>query len=201
MVNSSAERNKQPILEIVQKYFRNDYPGNVLEISSGTGQHITHIAPHYPNLTFQPSEYDRLMIPQIKLYKDDCEIKNIKDPLVIDVRKPSDTWGLDVDNYDYMININMIHISPYECTEGLFSNAGVLLKKGGLLITYGPYAENNVLVPESNVNFNRFLKQQNPEWGVRDIVDLKREAAKYNIELMHKHDMPANNKCLIWKKN
>lgn len=201
IVNSSAERNKEPILGIVQKYFDKTKTGNVLEIASGTGQHVTHIAPHFPNLTFQPSEHDKNMIPQIKLYINDCQTKNIKKPLVIDITKPIDTWGLDVYNYDYIININMIHISPYSCTENLFMKAGKLLNDDGLLITYGPYAENNVLVPESNINFNDFLKRQNPEWGVRDIVDLKQEAAKHNIKLIDKHDMPANNKCLIWKKN
>lgn len=199
MVNSSAERNKQPILEVVKKYLKNT-SGNVLEIASGTGQHTTYIAPNYPNLTFQPSEYDRHMLSQIQLYINDCPTKNVKQPIHIDITKPIENWGLDIKNYDYIININMIHISPYICAQSLFRHAGVLLNKDGLLITYGPYAINGVLTPKSNVDFDRFLRQQNPEWGVRDISDLEKEAQKSGIKLEIIHDMPANNKCIIWKK-
>jgi hypothetical protein len=66
-----------------------------------------------------------------------------------------------------------MHISPWSCTLGLFSTATKLLKPGtGLLITYGPYAVNGVLTPEGNVNFDKWLKGTDPEWGVRDIRDL-----------------------------
>lgn len=175
-------------------------PGDVLEISSGTGQHVTYFAPHFPYLKFQPSENDRNMLEEIKLYIEDCPSKNIKQPLHIDITTDIDTWGLDTKEYNYIININMIHISPYACTKGLFRSAGQLLVKNGLLITYGPYAVNGNLTPQSNVNFDKFLRQQNPEWGVRDVGDLEKEAEKNGLRLIDTNDMPANNKTLIWQK-
>lgn len=94
----------------------------------------------------------------------------------------------------------MMHISPFKCSEGLFENAGAILQKNGLLITYGPYAENGQLTPESNISFDNGLRRSNPLWGVRDIVDLKKLAEAANLQLIEVHEMPANNKILIWKK-
>lgn len=200
LVNPSAERNKNPILDILKNYLSTEKPEFLLEISSGTGQHTAYFAPNFPNLTFQPSEYDKTMLPHIQTYIDSCATKNIQSPLHIDIRTPIESWGLDIKQFDYMLNINMIHISPFPCTEGLFRSAGVLLKPGGLLITYGPFANNGILEPESNVRFDKMLRSQNSEWGVRDIVLLKELAEVNGLELCQKHDMPANNKCLIWKK-
>jgi hypothetical protein len=94
----------------------------------------------------------------------------------------------------------MIHISPFNCTEGLFKNASKLLKPQGLLFTYGPYSENYVLTPESNFSFDRSLKAQNPEWGIRDINDLKTLAEENSIELLKINNLPSNNKLIVWRK-
>lgn len=139
--------------------------------------------------------------------------------MLIDVRQNFSEWGRSpytggpflfgnmflnfselAKSFDFILNINMVHISEFACTEGLFANAGKLLKPKGKLFTYGPYAENGVLVPESNVNFDMGLRAQNPAWGVRDIVDLEKVAQKNGIKLIEKYDMPANNKCLVWQK-
>uniref|UniRef100_A0A182MK56 Peptidase S1 domain-containing protein n=1 Tax=Anopheles culicifacies TaxID=139723 RepID=A0A182MK56_9DIPT len=123
-------------------------------------------------------------------------------------RPPCSEWQNDANvnlsgcasQFDYMLNINMIHISPIACAKGLFYNASELLKPGGLLITYGPYAVDGVLTPDSNVQFNTSLQQRNPEWGIRDTSDLCKMALQKGITLVEMIDMPANNKCLIWRK-
>lgn len=140
------------------------------------------------------------MIPVIKAYIKKSPMNNINEPLNIDVTTPNEKWGLKTRIFDYMLNINMIHISRFACTENLFKNAGILLKPSGVLFTYGPYARNGVLEPESNVNFDKMLKRQNAEWGVRDIEVLKGLAEKNGLKLNDVHDMPSNNKCLIWEK-
>jgi SAM-dependent methyltransferase len=207
--NPAGERNKQPVLEVLQKYI-DDVPSNLLEISSGPGLHSSFFAGFFPNLTIQPSEFDTAMFQSIKAYRDSSNVTNVLDPIFIDISQNLQQWDAkyqsknlrDCQNsFEFMLNMNMIHISPFSCTEGLFANAAKLLKPGGLLFTYGPYAVDGVLEPESNVSFDQSLRSRNLSWGIRDIADLKKLAAANSIELLAIHNLPSNNKCLVWKKN
>lgn len=94
----------------------------------------------------------------------------------------------------------MIHITPWVCSVGLFSAAGQLLKPSGKMFTYGPYAHDNHLAPQSNVNFNTELKRRHADWGIRDITDLKVLANIYGLRLDRIINMPSNNKFLTWLK-
>lgn len=199
IVYESSESNKIPILEVLQKYFDKYLDGQVLEIASGTGQHISYFAAHFPRLTFQPSENDTSLFDSIKAYAEETPTKNVKDPIRINITDDWATWNVPND-FDYVININMIHVTPFSCTLALFKNVCGVLKIKGLLITYGPYANNGVLEPKSNKDFDRSIRARDPECGVRDIQDLVRVAEPHGMKIVKIHDMPANNKCLVWKK-
>lgn len=174
--------------------------GKVLEIASGTGQHICYFAEHFPNLSFQPSECDETLLPSIRAHIEDVRTQNVHEPVRIDVRTPCAAWNIAHD-YDYIINTNMMHISPPDCTDALFRNAAAgVLKPGGILVTYGPYARDGVIAPQSNVDFDRSLRQRNPLWGLRDVRDLESLAGSVGVRLIAVHPMPANNHCLIWQK-
>lgn len=200
----SADRNKGPILEVLQKYY--PYEKNkdshlfCLEISSGTGQQVVHFAKSLPFMTFQPSEFTISNLPSIQDYVVESGLTNVLSPLAIDVTDPIDRWNLARENFDLIININMMHISPWECTLSLFEKAGKLLSSKGLLITYGPYAHHGVISPESNINFNQSLKARDAQWGLRDIDELQSVANRNGLELMEIEEMPSNNKTLVWKK-
>lgn len=142
--------------------------------------------------------------------------------MYIDVSKSYTQWGCNPNNepavyldeeaghhidfkklygtFDYVLNINMIHISPLECTEGLFRNASDLLRFDGLLLTYGAYAINGRIEPQSNVDFDRHLRAMDPRFGLRSLENLKELADANNMELNQLYDMPANNKLLVWRK-
>lgn len=201
---SSADRNKGFILEILQKYFPNEENKGFhlfcLEISSGTGQHVVHFAKNLPFMTFQPSEFTLSNLPSIQEYIVESGLTNIMSPLAIDITSPIDYWNLTRKNYDLIININMIHISPWQCTVSLFEKAGMLLSSKGILLTYGPYSLHGIISPESNINFDRSLKARDEKWGLRDIDDLKIVASEYGLKLAELEDMPSNNKTLIWKR-
>ncbi|XP_053695877.1 methyltransferase-like 26 [Sabethes cyaneus] len=210
LANPAGERNKQPILEVLNRFFDKSEPNKkLLEISSGVGLHAAFFAPQFPNIVFQPSEYDTSLFGSIEAYRAEANVPNLQSPIAIDISRPCTDWDNDhnvnfnssAESFDYMLNINMIHISPFECSEGLFRNASQLLKKGGLLITYGPYAVNGKLTPESNVQFDISLKTRNPAWGIRDITALEKISAASGIALIQSFDLPANNKCLIWQKS
>lgn len=201
LVYPAADRNKDPILSVLKRYIQRGTNQTFLEISSGSGQHVAHFAPHFPHITFYPSEYEPRLLESIAAYAN--EYSNIKHPLRIDVTMDYRLWGNGIfkaNSLEYIYNANMMHISPYQCTIGLFTNVGQLLKPGGLLITYGPYAFDGQITPQSNVNFHMSLISQDPSWGLRDVSDLKKLAQENNIKLIEIVDMPANNKTIIWKK-
>ncbi|XP_058058001.1 UPF0585 protein CG18661 [Anopheles bellator] len=207
--NPAGERNKDPILSVLKRFLNKTKPNlQLLEISSGVGLHSSYFAPHFPNITFQTSEYDTTLFDSIQAYQRDAGSVNVLPPIFIDVSQPLADWENDANieqststaRFDYMLNINMLHISPLECAIGLFKNAGLLLKPDGLLITYGPYAVDGVLVPESNVRFDKSLQERDDRWGIRDTSVLKKLADRSGITLEEMIDLPANNKCLIWKK-
>ena len=126
--------------------------------------------------------------------------ENVSPPLKIDVCDPYDRWGLQYETFDFIFNANMVHISPWKCTECLFANAGEILNPQGLLFMYGPFANDGVLEPKSNKEFDATLKLNNPDWGIRDLRDLEGEASRSDIVLQEVIDLPANNKLVIWKR-
>ncbi|KAG7281996.1 hypothetical protein CRUP_003054 [Coryphaenoides rupestris] len=189
MLNApAAERNKGPILAVLRDCVDAGKPLRALEVSSGSGQHVAHFAQALRNIT-------------IEAYRAHYRLDTVKPPVHLDASSPCETWGsIQPESLDLVVNINMIHISPVTCTEGLFKGAGQILKPQGILLTYGPYAVNGQITPESNVNFDYSLRQRNPAWGLRDISLLSSMAQKSGLFLEKVVDMPANNKCLIFRK-
>ncbi|KAH8410028.1 hypothetical protein KR009_004267, partial [Drosophila setifemur] len=199
----SADRNSQPIAEALVAQVDRERPNlQLLEIASGSGQHAGFLAPLLPNISFQPTEYERGHFDSIAAYAGDCSTKNILAPLHADITRHPRDWEAPPapDSYDYMFNSNMMHISPWECSIGLFRAAGQLLKKGGRMFTYGPYAQDGILAPQSNVDFDQSLRHRDPSWGVRDIKDLKVLAQDNGLQLERIVEMPSNNKFLTWLK-
>ncbi|XP_017095722.2 UPF0585 protein CG18661 isoform X1 [Drosophila bipectinata] len=199
----SADRNSQPISEaLLAQVDRQKKDLKLLEIASGSGQHAGYLAPLLPNISFQPTEFERSQFDSISAYAGDCATGNIRLPFYVDVTRDPKEWeGPPAPaSYDYFFNSNMMHISPWECSVGLFRAAGQLLKRGGRMFTYGPYAQDGILTPQSNVDFDRSLRGRDPSWGVRDIKDLKVLAQENGMQLEKIVDMPSNNKFLTWLK-
>ncbi|XP_039760738.1 methyltransferase-like 26 [Pararge aegeria] len=207
LISPAASRNKDPILQVLKRFIISDTDQIedesplFLEISSGTGQHVSHFAPHFPGVKFQPSEVDKTLFKSISYYASSCPTNNIIQPIFIDIQNKLSYYGFEEGSVDYMFNANMIHISPFECTIGLFENAGVYLKPEALMITYGPYSKDGIITPQSNISFHASLRSRNPLWGIRDINDLIKLGDENNLSLIDTVEMPANNMTLIWKKD
>lgn len=192
----SAERNKQPILEVLQSFL--PAAGRALEIASGTGQHVVWFAQHMPMWIWQPTEVHRGALYNIEVRAAEAGLANVLDALQLDVRKQP--WFADADPvpFDLIFCANMLHIAPWEACGALMHGAARLLAPGGVLVTYGPYFEVGATPAPSNLEFDQSLRQHNPSWGIRQRADVEREAAAAGLHLRARHAMPANNLVLVW---
>ena len=189
----AAQRNRQPILEVLQP--RLPAEGLVLEIASGSGEHIVHFATAAPHLTFQPSDPDEGARASIDDWVQSLGLANVRPALAIDVT--STVWP--VERAAAVLCSNMIHIAPWEAAVGLIAGAGRLVPAEGLLFLYGPYRREGRHTAPSNEDFDLDLKRRNPAWGVRDLEAVAALAAEHGFDPPAITEMPANNLSLLFK--
>lgn len=190
----AAQRNRQPILEVLKP--RLPPHGLVLEIASGSGEHVVHFAAALPALDFQPSDPDAESRASIDDWVRTLGLGNVRPALAIDVT--ANRWP--VDRADAILCANMIHIAPWEATIGLISGAARVLASGGILFLYGPYRCGGRDTAPSNEAFDQDLRRRNPAWGVRDLEAVADLAADRGFGPPEVIDMPANNLSLLFKR-
>ncbi|HEV7392880.1 MAG TPA: DUF938 domain-containing protein [Burkholderiales bacterium] len=194
LVSPSADRNKGPILGVLERVLPKS--GCVLEIASGTGQHAVHFARALTGLQWQPSDPDAEARRSIAAWCAQERLVNVREALALDVHDlPWPVTALDA-----VVCINMIHISPWTTTMSLFAGAKLALREGGVLYLYGPYRMHGVHTAPSNEAFDRSLRAQNPQWGIRDLDDVVRVAHIEDFDLIETVPMPANNFSVVFKK-
>jgi len=191
-VSPPAERNKQAILEVLQRVL--PASGLVLEIGSGTGQHVAHFAAALPGLTFQPAEYDKARHRSIAAWTEG--LANVRPPIAFDLTQ----YPWPITAADAIFCANVIHISPWEATLGLMRGAGELLGPNSVLVTYGPYRREGVHTAPSNAAFDADLRSRDPRWGVRDMEEVVAVAKRAGLHLEETIPMPANNFILLLRK-
>lgn len=192
-------RNAPPLLAVLARVLAPERlaHGLVLEIASGSGYHANAFASAMAHLDWQPSDPDEGARASIAAYVADSGLANLRPPLALDVRDAR--WP--VETAEAIVCINMIHISPWSATVGLFAGAGRTLGRGHALVTYGPYAIDGDFQAESNVAFDQSLRSRNPQWGVRDLKDIVPLAQEHGFALSERVSMPANNHTLIFTRN
>lgn len=188
----AAERNRGPILDQLQRLL--PPRGLLLEVASGTGQHAAFCSAGLPGWQWQPTDCSADALPSINAW---CEgVGNVRPALQLDVL--TDPWpGLPL-QVDAVFCANMIHIAPWSCCAGLMQGAARHLSPAGLLVTYGPYLEDDVPTAPGNLAFDADLRARNPAWGLRRREDVETVASAAGLRLRERVAMPANNLLLAW---
>ena len=174
--------------------FRSPERASVLEISSGTGEHAAFFSRELPGLTWQPSEVDPESLSSIEAWRSEGS-GGLHAPILLDVT--AEVWP--VESAQTVININMIHIAPWKACQGLMRGAGRILAEGGLLYLYGPYRIGGRHTAPSNESFDRWLRETDASWGVRNFEDVRTEAEHAGLRFEERVPMPANNFSLIFR--
>lgn len=186
----ATERNRDPIAAVLAEELRD--AGRVLEIASGTGEHCAYFAERFPGLRWQPSDPDGDALASIAGWTEG--LANVLPPLEIDAA------GGELPTTDAILCVNMVHISPWEATLGLLAGAGKVLAPGAPLILYGPYRREGVETAPSNEQFELWLKEKDPRFGLRFVEAVSDAAAPHSLVLERLVEMPANSLMLVYRK-
>jgi cyclopropane fatty-acyl-phospholipid synthase-like methyltransferase len=186
--SAAAERNKDPIGEQLQALL--PQRGRVLEIASGTGQHVEHFARLFPGLTWQPTDRGADDLLQLDSRRQLSGLANVLPAVRLDVLQ--DPWPL-AGPFEAVVCINMIHISPWETTPALFAGAQRITSATGQVVLYGPFREGGKHTADSNEEFEQWLQAKDPRFGVRNLEDVEAIAHRHGFERVHLARMPANN--------
>jgi len=190
----ATERNRAPILALLARVL--PPAGTVLEIASGTGEHAVFFARALPRLTWQPSDLDAAARASIAAWTAEAGLDNVAAPLALDAAEPN--WPIA--EAAAVLAVNMVHISPWSATIGLFAGAARVLPAGAPLVLYGPYRRGGAHTAPSNAAFDQNLRRQNPDWGVRDLEAVVEAAGLAGLVLEEIVEMPANNLSLVFRR-
>ena len=197
LIYPSASRNAEAIYACLEGILPES--GRVLEIASGSGQHIAGLAAQYPSIQWQPSDPDETARASIEAWRAEPGHANLLPVRDIDVMQEG-WWQAVSGPLEGILAINMIHISPWPSTLGLMRGSSRLLRPDGFLYLYGAYKIDGAHTTKSNEAFDASLRARNPQWGVRDKGDVIDAAAQNDLCYADFVAMPANNFSLIFRK-
>ena len=193
----AAERNAGPVLAVLGPHLPRT--GTIVEIGSGTGQHVIAFAAAHPELTWQPSDPDPAARASIAAWTEAAPLDNVAAPLELDVTAEDWTGACD-SPLQGIVCINLLHVAPWAACSGLMAGAGALLERGAPLYLYGPFRQGGRHTAPSNAQFDRYLRLCDPAWGVRDVEAVVARAADSGLDFVAEEAMPANNLSVILRR-
>jgi SAM-dependent methyltransferase len=198
---AAFHRNHAAIAPVLDAFLQGR-AGDVLEIGGGTGQHAVAFAGRWPAVTWWPTDLNDNHLRSIAAWRTHARLDNVKPPVRLDASQ--NDWRLAAlglpSSFIAIFCANVIHISPWAVAEGLFAGAARHLAADGRLFLYGPFKRDGQHNAPSNAAFDESLRRQNPEWGVRDIAELRALAAANQFRLAQISEMPSNNAILTFAR-
>ena len=190
----ATARNRDFILDVLRDVLPTT--GVILEIASGSGEHVVHFARNLPSLVFQPSDPEPDALLSVAAWMKAAEVTNVRAPIVLDASRSP--WPIA--SADGIICINMVHISPWDASVGLIRGAAAILPPGSPLYLYGPYKRKGFATAPSNEAFDRNLRDRNPIWGLRDLEAIAAIAQSAGFSIPDITEMPANNLSIVFRR-
>ena len=198
----ATERNRGPIGDLLETVL--PASGTVLELASGSGEHAVAFQTRFPGIRWQASDLEPEHRRSIDAWIAASGL-NGRMPSALDLDVQKQPWDLPepvVTDLAALVCINLLHISPPDCTRSLLKQAERLLPQAAPLIIYGPFKRGGCHTSESNADFDQSLKERNPCWGVRDLEWVLELATEQNaFELKACISMPANNLSIVLSRN
>ncbi len=188
----ACDRNRDPILAVLRQHFADRR--QVLEIGSGTGQHAVHFAAALPHLTWQTSDRPE-NLAGIRLWLAEAGLPNTPPPFALDV---NGAWPRQ--RFDAVFSANTVHILAWTEVERMFAGLATVLSETAKLVIYGPFNYGGRYTSESNARFDRWLKTEDAQRGIRDFEAVHALAAGIGLTLLEDRAMPANNRCIVWQR-
>lgn len=201
---AAFHRNHEAIWRILATFLQQAC-GDVVEVGSGTGQHVIHFAGQTPDITWWPSDLNDAHLKSIAAWRAHAQLTNVGPPLRIDLLDPA--WCPEMENGSgpaallAVFCANVVHIAPWPVAEGLIAGAAKYLRPDGRLFIYGPFKRGGKHTAVSNAVFDTSLRDGNPEWGVRDVEEIERVAQSVGLKLAEIIEMPANNLILVFVRS
>jgi hypothetical protein len=201
----AAMRNREPILGVLQPLLDDPAtpPGAMVETAAGIGIHACFFAPRFPARPWLASDRQAENVAAIAERIAAEGAPNLLPPARLDVG--AEDWAAQAaaivsGPVAAILNVNMIHISPWSAGCGLLAGAGQLLLPDGVLVLYGPYRIGGAHTGEGNAGFDARLRARNPEWGIRDLDDVTAVAASHGLRLEAVVTMPSDNRTIVFRR-
>lgn len=189
----SVHRNKEPIREVLEQYLESS--GRLLEIGSGTGEHAIYLASHFQKIHWVTSDVKE-NFNNIKAHLKDAKLKNVHGPERLQVGVDDFPLG----KFDYVFTANTLHIMSWKEVKSLFKLLGKRLREGSVVFFYGPFNYDGNYTSPSNEQFDKWLAERNPKSAIRNYEDVFGSMEKFGFKLLNDHEMPANNRILVFER-
>src|SRR5688572_21787961 len=190
----ATARNREPILEVLREHFAG--ARRVLEIGSGTGEHAVHFAAVLPQLDWQPSDLPARHAA-IRGWIAVSGVDNVRAPLALDLADPE---GWPPGPFDAVFSANVLHIVAWPLVQALFAALPRVLAPGAVVVVYGPFNVGGRFTSDSNAAFDASLRAGDPASGIRDLEAVQALASATGLVFVADVAMPANNRCLVWRR-
>ena len=189
----STLRNRDFILGVLRDVLPTK--GVILEIASGSGEHVVHFARNFP-IRLPPSDREPDTLQSVAAWLKATRVTNVRAPVVpyVSAVTLADRYG----RRDHL-HQHGPHFTR-DATLGLIRSAAAILPPTAPFYLYGPYKREGFAPTPSNQAFDRRLRDRNPTWGLRNLEAVAAIARSVGFSAPTITEMPANNLSVVFQR-